>query len=114
MIETVAGFNWDDGNREKCRKQGVTLEEIENAFRGGTLRVFPDPAHSLSETRYLGIARVAQGRHVLVAFTYREIEKQRFIRPISARFMHEKEVKHYEAQTQKSGETAGTQDRSAS
>jgi hypothetical protein len=28
--------------------------------------------------------------------------------------MHEKEVKHYEAQTQKSGETAGTQDRSAS
>jgi uncharacterized protein len=106
MPETVAGFNWDDGNRVKCRKHGVTLEEIESAFRGGTLRVFPDPAHSRSEMRYLGIARAASGRHVLVAFTYRVVERQRLIRPISARFMHAKEVKHYEAQSQNPGETA--------
>jgi uncharacterized protein len=114
MPETVAGFDWDDGNRGKCCKHGVTLEEIESAFRGGTLRVFPDPGHSRSETRYLGIARVASGRHVLMAFTYREVERQRLIRPISARFMHAKEVKHYEAQSQKPGAIAQTQDRSAS
>lgn len=106
MTETVAGFNWDDGNREKCRKHGVTVEEVESAFRGGSLRMYPDPAHSTTETRYLGIARIASGRHVLVVFAYREIEKQRFIRPISARFMHAKEIKHYEAQNQNSGKTA--------
>jgi len=110
MSEAVAGFNWDDGNREKCLKHGVTIEEIESAFRGGMLRLFPDPAHSTSETRYIGIGLSASGRHVLVAYTYREIEKQRFIRPISARFMHAKEIKHYEAQSQKSGETASPQD----
>ncbi len=110
MTETVAGFNWDDGNREKCLKHGITVEEIESAFRGGTLRVFPDPAHSTSETRYLGIGLSVAGRHMLVAYTYREIEQQRFIRPISARFMHAKEIKHYEAQSQDPSETAATQD----
>ena len=106
MTETVAGFIWDDGNREKCLKHGVTLEEIESAFQEGTMRVFPDPAHSVSETRYLAVARIGAGQHVLVAFTYREIEKQRFIRPISARLMHAKEIKHYEAQDQDPSETA--------
>ena len=110
MIEAVEGFNWDDGNHEKCLKHGVTVEEVESAFRGGTLRVFPDLAHSTSETRYLGIGLTTSGRHLLVAFTYRELEKQRFIRPISARFMHAKEIKHYEAQSQDSGETASPQD----
>jgi uncharacterized DUF497 family protein len=110
MTEAVAGFNWDDGNREKCRKHGVTFEEIESAFRGGAMRVFPDLAHSTRETRYLGIARIASGRHVLVAFTYRQIKKQRFIRPISARFMHTKEIKHYEAQSQDPSKTTSTRD----
>jgi len=105
MTEGVCGFNWDDGNREKCRKHGVTLGEIESAFQGSTMRVFPDPAHSVSETRFLGIGRIASGRHLLVAFTYREIRNQRFIRPISARFMHTKEIKHYEAQNSDSSET---------
>ena len=110
MAEALAGFNWDDGNREKCLQHGVTIEEIESVFRGGTLRRFPDPAHSTSETRYIGIGLSASRRHVLVAYTYREIEKQRFIRPISARFMHAKEIKHYEAQSQQSSETASPQD----
>jgi uncharacterized DUF497 family protein len=110
MIEAVDGLNWDDGNREKCLKHGVTVDEIESAFRGGTFRVFPDPVHSTSETRYLGIGLTASGRHVLVAYTYRELEKRRFIRPISARFMHAKEIKHYEAQIQDPIKTASTQD----
>lgn len=110
MIEAVAGFDWDDGNREKCCKHGVTRGEIESAFRGGTLRLYPDPAHSVSETRYLGIGRTDTGRHVLVAFTYREIEKQHLIRPISARYMHAKEIKHYEAQSQDPSEATSTED----
>jgi uncharacterized protein len=109
MKESVDGLNWDEANREKCRKHGVSLEEIETAFRG-PMRVFPDPAHSATETRYLGIGRTASGRRVLVAFTYRTIEEQRFIRPISARFMHAKEIKHYEAQSQDLSEAAPTED----
>lgn len=88
----------------------MTREEIESVFRGGTLRLYPDPAHSVSETRYLGIGRTDTGRHVLVAFTYREIEKQRLIRPISARYMHAKEIKHYEAQSQDPSEATSTED----
>lgn len=86
MSESVEGFNWDAGNRKKCQKHGLTLEEIETAFLG-PMHVFPDPAHSGLETRYLGIGKTAAGRHILIAFTYR-MKERRFIRPISARFMH--------------------------
>lgn len=36
------GFDWDDGNREHCRRHGVTLAEIERLFLGMPL-VGPDP-----------------------------------------------------------------------
>ena len=97
MSEPIAGFNWDDGNLPKCQRHGVTIEEIEAAFHG-PMHVLPDPAHSTAEARYVGIGRSTSGRHLLIAFTYREIDMLRLIRPISARFMHAKEVRHYEAQ----------------
>ncbi len=109
MTDALAGFDWDEGNRKKCQKHGVTLEEIEAAL-SGPMRVFPDPAHSAVKTRYLGIGTTAAGRHVLIAFTYRAVGEQRFIRPISARFMHAKEIQHYEAQSQDPSEAASTQD----
>lgn len=105
--EIIAGFNWDDGNLPKCEKHGVTIGEIESPFKG-PMHVFPDPAHSAAEARYVGIGRSRSGRHLLIAFTYRELERQRLIRPISARFMHTKEVKHYEAQTQAPEETSSS------
>lgn len=98
MREPIAGFDWDAGNRSKCQKHEVTIEQIETLFRG-PIRVFPDPAHSMTEIRHLGIGPT-DGRYVLVAFTIRDIAGQRFIRPISVRFMHAKEVEHYEAQVQ--------------
>lgn len=101
MSELIAGFNWDEGNLPKCQRHGVTVGEIEAVFQG-PMRVLPDPAHSAAETRYLGIGRSTSGRHLLVAFTYREMDEQRLVRPISARFMHAKEVSHYEAQIQAS------------
>ncbi|MGH8136764.1 MAG: BrnT family toxin [Steroidobacteraceae bacterium] len=108
MRERVAGFDWDEGNREKCQKHDVTVAQIEAAFRG-PMRVFPDPGHSAAEMRYLGIGRAA-GRHTLTAFTYRTIDGERLIRPISARFMHAKEIQHYEAQSEDPGEAAPTED----
>ena len=97
MTRTVGGFDWDVGNRVKCRKHGVSTDEIESLF-GGLLHVFPDARHSSVETRFIGIGRSAGGRHVLVAFTLRRRRGALLIRPISARYMHAKEVKHYEAQ----------------
>lgn len=90
----IGGFEWDDGNWPKCAKHGVTREEIEAALSGGAV-IHPDPAHSMAEQRFLAIGRTDAGRHVLVAFTLRSRHDHQLIRPISARFMHAKEVRHH-------------------
>ncbi len=90
-----AGFDWDDGNREKCQKHGVTQSELEAMF-GGMVAIKPDLAHSNAETRLLGIGRGSDGRHIFVAFTIRTRDGKNYLRPISARYMHRKEVEHYE------------------
>jgi uncharacterized protein len=99
----VAGFDWDEGNLAKCAKHGVSIEEIEAFFLGGPV-VAPDPAHSAVEDRLIAVGRTVQGRALFVAFTIREKQGHRLIRPVSARYMHEKEIEAYEkesSQTQK-------------
>lgn len=95
MIEPFAGFEWDDGNRAKCHKHGVSLGEIEDVLTGD-IAIHPDAAHSRVEARFLGIGRTSAGRYVFIAFTIRERGGERYLRPISARYMHRKEVEHYE------------------
>jgi uncharacterized DUF497 family protein len=41
----AAGFDWDDGNREKCRKHGLSIAEIEALFADAP-RIAPDVKHS--------------------------------------------------------------------
>jgi len=89
------GFDWDEGNREKCQKHGVGIAEIESVF-AGTPAIAPDAAHSAVEMRFLAIGRASSGRHVFLAFSWRERDGAQLIRPISARYMHAKEVQHYE------------------
>lgn len=89
------GFDWDDGNREKCRKHGLSIEDIEHVL------AYPawlanDLAHSHREHRLIAIGLTPSGRYAFVAFTERERGGQILRRPISARFMHEREVRHYE------------------
>lgn len=98
-----AGFDWDHGNRGKCRKHGVSIAEIESLFRG-TVHVAPDPAHSTREERFKAIGQTPAGRNVLVAFTLRRRGSDVLIRPISARYMHRREVEHYEKETAKTEE----------
>jgi uncharacterized DUF497 family protein len=98
-------FDWDSGNRDKCTEHGLSLEEMEFVLRG-ELRVFPDLAHSASETRFLAIGRNSAGWHVFVAFTLRRRETERLVRPISARYLHQSEVHHYEAQSHSAPKTA--------
>ncbi|MDI4665390.1 BrnT family toxin [Xanthobacter autotrophicus] len=95
MKGKIAGFDWDEGNRDKCRKHGVSLAEIEALFHAAPA-VYPDPAHSGTEERFLAIGPGKAGRMIFVAFTLRGKEGGTFIRPISARYMHAKEVRHYE------------------
>ena len=84
----------------ECRNHGVSLAAIERAFRG-SLAVFPDPAHSAAEERFKAIGRTEGGRGILIVFTLRTHENETFIRPISARFMHRKELDCYSAGTEK-------------
>jgi uncharacterized DUF497 family protein len=93
----VDGFDWDDGNWPKCGKHGVAKEEIESLF-DGFVDVFPAKEGAAGETRYAAIGVTEAGRHVFLAFTLRQSEGLTRVRPISARFMHEKEIRHYERQ----------------
>jgi len=62
------GFDWDAGNRAKCQKHVVAIEDIESLFHR-TIHVAPDPAHSSQEERLKAIGVTDKGRHVLVVFT---------------------------------------------
>jgi uncharacterized protein len=94
-IETL-GFEWDTGNQDKCRKHGLSPSEIENFFRQKGLYIAPDILHSKQEQRFLAIGRNSIGKPLFVVFTLRQKDEGLFIRPISARYMHAKEVRKYE------------------
>jgi len=98
MERPFASFDWDDANREKCQKHGVSVDEIEALFRG-TPRVAPDRKHSEGEKRFLAVGRNSIGRAMFVVFTLRNKDSQTFVRPISARYMHRKEIEGYEKES---------------
>jgi uncharacterized protein len=93
-METFAGVEWDAGNRSKCQKHGVSIAEIVAMFAGEP-RYAPDVQHSGDEQRYLATGRTAADRPLLVVFTIRESGEHRYVRPISARYMHAKEAARY-------------------
>jgi uncharacterized protein len=94
----ISGFDWDEGNRAKCRKHGVSILEIEDLFAQSP-RIAPDPRHSADEDRMLAVGRTALGRPIFVAFTIRTKNKLRLIRPVTARYMHAKEIAAYEKES---------------
>jgi len=96
MNLSVYGFDWDAGNRQKCQNHGLSLREIEAFFRQNTLYVAPDLAHSDDEQRFIAMGRSSAGHPMFVAFTLRGDKDKPLIRPISARYMHKREVDKYE------------------
>jgi len=94
-VRKASGFEWDSGNRKKCQAHGVSIAEIEDVFMRPVM-VLPDPAHSRTKTRLRAIGKTKEGRSVFLVFTIRKKGEKRLIRPISARYMHAKEIKHYE------------------
>ena len=92
----VDGFDWDSGNLFKSEtKHGISREVVEVFFQN-EIRVAPDPKHSSTEDRFLALGRNENGKPMIVAFTIRIRGGQKLVRPISARYMHAKEVKKYE------------------
>lgn len=95
MREIISGFDWDAGNHQKCLKHGVSVAEIEALFQR-PLAILPDMKHSLAEQRFKAIAKGKSHRSIFLVFTLRIRNGKTLIRPISARYMHKQEVKHYE------------------
>jgi uncharacterized DUF497 family protein len=94
-LAKFSGFDWDAGNRSKCRKHGLSVAQIERLFES-SVAVLPDVGHSQREPRFRAIGRDANGRAVFVVFTMRQRAGALLIRPISARYMHRKEIASYE------------------
>jgi uncharacterized protein len=91
----ASGFDWDAGNRAKIAQHGLSVEFVEYVM-GGPLKVAPDPRHSDMEQRFRAVAIAPDRRGVFIVFTLRQRDGERLIRPISARYMHKKELKRYE------------------
>lgn len=90
-----SGFDWDEANRRKCQKHGLSIAEIESLF-GGSVVILPDAEHSQAERQFRAIGRTSRGRPVFVVFTERGEGQRMNIRPISARYMHRGEASNYE------------------
>ena len=87
----LEGFEWDAGNIQKCQKHGLSIAEIETVFARPVL-ILNDDANSQAEQRYRAIGVTANGRYAFIVFTLRSER----IRPLSARYMHKKEIERYE------------------
>lgn len=101
MKLAFSGFEWDDGNQRHCQKHGLNPKQIEHFLQQDNLLVAPDVLHTQQEERYLAIGRARTGRPMLVVFTIRRIGEIARLRPISARYMHEKEARKYEEESAK-------------
>jgi uncharacterized DUF497 family protein len=89
----VEGIDWGEGNWPKCGKHGVGESEVEDVLRNLMFRI-PDPFPE--EPRYRTAGQATTGRHVFLVFAQRERDRGTFLRPISARYMHDKEIRKYE------------------
>lgn len=96
-LPDVLSFEWDEWNSTKSWiKHRVSIKEQEEAFLTEEKIIVEDKKHSQQEKRFLLYSRTSRGRRLIIAFTIRTIDKQRKIRPISARAMNRKEAKLYE------------------
>ncbi|MBP9664131.1 MAG: BrnT family toxin [Pyrinomonadaceae bacterium] len=95
MIKNVEGFDWDAGNIDKCEKHGVAIADLEEMF-SRPLHILADGQHSEHEDRLIAVGKTTDGRGVFVGFTFRPGQTGFPVRPITARFMHKREVEKHE------------------
>src|SRR3989344_5147434 len=92
VVRKVFEFEWDQGNSEKPKKHGLTLEEVEEAFFDDNKAVFGDWKHSLTEQRITLLGKTKEGKLLNVTYTMRKNK----IRVITARSINKKEMLLYE------------------
>jgi len=93
---SFSGFEWDEGNRLKCQKHGVSIDQIEHVLSHAETLIRPAPENPGEEARLLAIGRTHVGRYAFAVFTPRKRGGVIRLRPISARYMHKKEIRKYE------------------
>jgi uncharacterized DUF497 family protein len=82
------GLDWDSGNLPKCLGHGVSVAEIEALFQGDVYIVRDTVVGGERRTLAFG---AGAGRGVFLVFNRRGDR----IRPVSVRFMHDKEIRRY-------------------
>jgi uncharacterized protein len=69
-LPAIRGFDWDDGNRDKCQKHGMSIEEIEAVFTRPVV-ILPDRESASGERRLKAIGKnpcgTARVHHIYVA-----------------------------------------------
>ena len=95
VAKEVSGFEWDEGNSNKPKKHGLTLEETEEAFFDDNKIIFADWKHSVTEQRTTLLGKTKKGKLLNITYTIRDSK----IRIITARPLNKKEVKLYEKAT---------------
>lgn len=93
-MSLVSRYVWDAGNLDKCQKHGVTIAEIEHVLDGDPF-LYPDYGHSYDEQRTIAVGTNRSGRSIFVVFTIRIADGREFVRPVSARYMHRKEIEKW-------------------
>ena len=78
-----------------AKNHGVSIAEIESLFDRPVV-ILPDKENAQGERRFRAIGTTSKKRNVFVVFTERDRGNGVLIRPISARYMHKREVESYE------------------
>jgi uncharacterized DUF497 family protein len=100
-MSVVSRYEWDVGNLDKCQKHGVTIAEIEFVLDHEPF-LYPDYGHSGAEQRTIAVGANRAGRPVFVVFTVRETQAGEVVRPVSARYMHRKEIVKWQVEKSQS------------
>jgi uncharacterized DUF497 family protein len=53
MELNVSAFDWDDGNRDKCQKHGLSTSDVEHVLVSARNLIVRDVQNSLAEDRYI-------------------------------------------------------------
>jgi uncharacterized DUF497 family protein len=83
----------DEGNNGKCQSHGVSIRELYQMF-AKSVSTFTI-GRTADEERAIAIGTNDAGRHIYGVFTRRGD----LIRPISVRYMHQKEIDRYVEKT---------------
>jgi uncharacterized DUF497 family protein len=57
----VSGFDWDDGNHNKCQKHGLSMSDVEHVLLSARNLIVRDVQNSRTEDRYIAIGKTCAG-----------------------------------------------------